>query len=232
MTTTHEKGMTVIIGDEFAKPLFYEESVGAMGIIDSVMSALCGVLVLTGKDIGKVLDVHIQDCLIQEEEEAPIQYGFISITRGMIYYSEDVGLANYAKFVVGGRSKNFEPTSDISAVIDACIETYREGVEWAAHSLDDVNNPQTSSMRKMYEARMKSDKKVSSVQEQVLKIFNEAPAYKPMSLSDLTQSLLSQLGPLQYTGFYQISDDGNVEQIKPNPNHDEYGNEYEDESGS
>lgn len=226
MTTTHQNGMTVIIGDEFAKPLFYEESVGAMGVIDSVMSALCGVLVLTGKEIGKVIDIHIQDCLIQEEEEPPTHYGFVSITRGIIYYSSDISLANYAKFVVGGRSKNFNPTLDISEVIETCIETYREGVDWVAHSLDDVNNPQTATIREMYESRTKTDDKVSSIQEKVLKMINDAEPNQPMSFSALTQSFLQQMPG--YLGAYTIVD-GKMEPFTTS-DHPEYGKEYQDDS--
>lgn len=71
MEETFTLGKWVTIGDAYAKKLGYEEAVGATGIIQDVMQALCGVLVLTGKQelVGQIIDIHKEDCVLDKSEK-------------------------------------------------------------------------------------------------------------------------------------------------------------------
>jgi hypothetical protein len=102
MKTTLTPGTYVVVGDEYAKRLGYEELVGQMGVVDSVLSALCGVTIMSGDatTFGKQLDIHIHDCIpskAEEEEERPYYSVIIDLYTGHIYYSTNRELVQYTK---------------------------------------------------------------------------------------------------------------------------------------
>lgn len=93
----------VIIGDEFASQLGYEHLVGAMGIIDEVMSALCRVTLISGNPeyIGTQEDIHVEDCIYPAEEAVEPFIVLIHHESGKIYYTRDRDLAEHVKTYVG-----------------------------------------------------------------------------------------------------------------------------------
>lgn len=192
MEATHTNGMSIVVGDEFSKVLFYEDSVGEMGIIDSVLSALCSVFMLTGKHVGKHLDIHIQDCIIKQEE--PVLYsGVINISKRMVYYSTDPGLSKYVRQIVSGRTSTFENVPHIHSILDACYSTYAEGVEWTAHSLDDVNDEETRIFKETYTQREAAYNKMDDVFKKVGDILASGKVGEAYDVSKLTASFQKQI---------------------------------------
>lgn len=173
METTYSPGMSVIIGDEFAKVLGYEELVGSMGIIDNVLSALCGVVILSGNTefIGKQVDIHINDCVIQEEEKKDY-YVILSMDTGIIFYSENEEFIEFVhkRWINTGQSTHkFEDVHHIHQAIDFCEKELAEttkrkrernpNFDWIALCLDDSQHNDAIYYRKRYEEKKESERR-------------------------------------------------------------------------
>jgi hypothetical protein len=145
MNTLHAKDMYVVIGDEYAKRMGYEEMVGSMGIIDSVLNALCGVTILTGNPgmIGKQLDVHIQDCILQEYGEKQPYDVVVDMTLGHILYTTNEEMFEFLQDYLQNRHefRTFRNIHNIHEVLDMAIENMsktaaKREFEWICFCLD------------------------------------------------------------------------------------------------
>lgn len=158
MKRTHEIGMHIVIGDEFSQPMSYQDSVGASGIITHAMSAVCEVFILTGKDTGKTLDIHVKDCLAQEDKE--ISYSGIIHAQGRkVYYSNDIELIRYTKKMLSGSINSFHNVTDLDSILEQARQAYRT-TGWTMHSLDNVNEQETAHFRASYLRKLSSEKKI------------------------------------------------------------------------
>lgn len=161
MTTLHAPDMYVVIGDEYAKRLGYEGLVGSMGIIDNVLNALCGITILSGRQemVGKQVDIHIQDCILQDMG-GENQYGVvINLSTGQILYSNNIELVEHTQDYLTGRFqiRKFENIRHIHEVLDFCIKEMPRtakihNFEWICFCLDDESCEETKVYRDTFEA--------------------------------------------------------------------------------
>jgi hypothetical protein len=224
MSTVHSPGKCVVIGDEYAKRLGYEELVGAMGIIDSVMSALCGVTVLAGNSeaIGKQVDIHIQDCIVSANEKEEVYAVVINISKGEILYSTNTDLVDYTrKCLYREEVREFRNIHNIHEIIDFCNEHMKKTYEkkqmrnrdfdWIPYCLDDRNCEVARPYLETYEAEMAANE-----------VDKEA-------VSDLTASFLKQMQAHTDKKVQQIRDVNPYEpkELKPMSYHDSFDDDDE-----
>jgi hypothetical protein len=187
MSTSYSPGLTVVVGDSYAKVLGYENSVGAMGIIDNVMSAMCGVFMLTGDSVGKQVDIHLQDCIVQSEEGKRYS-AVVNFRTGNIYYTENRELLDYTSMCIGrSHSREFHDVSYMHEVLDFCEKEYAKhqeerGYDWIIHCLDDRDDEESRKYLETYEAE-----KACEASEQ------EAFQESKLKQMQLTASLLQQM---------------------------------------
>jgi hypothetical protein len=187
MENTYSPGLTVVVGDEYAKVLGYEDSVGEMGIIYDVMSALCGVTLLTGSSVGKQVDLHKQDCVIQEEERKSYSV-VVNFRTGNIYYTENRELLDYTAMCIGrNHSREFHDVPFVHEVLDFCEKNHSDkkssyGFEWITHCLDDRADEESRKYLETYEAEV-------ACREAEEEAFQESK----LKQMELTASLLKQM---------------------------------------
>lgn len=163
MKNGHAPGKYVTVGSEFAKQLGYESNVGALGIIDNVMNAMCGVSILTGdaEFIGKQVDIHIQDCIVESTKPSENLYHvIINMRAGNIYYSTNKELMMYTTQCIGHSMKrevhNIKDMSSIWDMVetDSTMQQYQDSykLNWMMFCLDDESCEKTKVYRDSYEA--------------------------------------------------------------------------------
>jgi hypothetical protein len=187
----HAKDMYVIIGDGFAKVLGYESLVGSMGIIDNVMSAMCGVTILSGNTnyIGKQVDIHIQDCILTSQEKESNYSVVINIGKGHIFYSENKELVEYTRNCMPhSQVREFHNIAYMHQVLDFCIENVLLGKpdsQWFMFCLDDRANEVVRGYLETYEAE-----KACKVEKS--EAFKKSEIASKKEITSLTAKLMAQ----------------------------------------
>ena len=175
MTTTLKESTAIIVGDEYAKVLGYEELVGAMGIIDDVMNAMCGIFILSGnKDyIGKKVDVHKADCLLQVTKEESYHV-LIEAHQGFILYTKDKDFLDYITHNQYSSNRNVKINNikHVHEAIDFCEkdstliefrngrQKYEKNFDWLPMDLDETTNPHpvAAGLQRNYQQKVARDK--------------------------------------------------------------------------
>ena len=127
-------GEHIIVGDSYAKPMDYVGIVGSECVVLHSMSAICAVVVLTGDiaNIGKEIDIHIEDCLPVQTEEKDGLYVIIDLQTGHILYSKDKEFMDFLQVTFPSTKIRFlENIREIHAIMDYCEEDLKERFEKA-----------------------------------------------------------------------------------------------------
>lgn len=165
METLHAPGMYVNIHGKYAEQLGYSHLQGAMGIIDDVMSALCGVVILSGPAGHTFVkeDIHIEDCELLPQESGEEFRTLININTGHIFYSKDVKLVQFARGCMHQSSlREIHNLTGVDEIHDFCdiflapaferLQEENPDFDWAIHNLDDMSDPESAKFNRVYQA--------------------------------------------------------------------------------
>lgn len=199
-----EQMQYVTIGDEYAKRLGYEDLVGSMAVVDSVLKALVGVMVVSGNQamIGKQVDIHKADALLVQNEAPEKLYAVADFIKGIVYYSKNEDFVRKcARYIGMNQTQVFDNFHYVHELLDELHRRYmfkrapnehgyiRETVEkmnWMAYPLDDETCEVTKAFRDTYASQM------MSAEERVKKNI-EIEAESKKKVKSLTDSFKSQL---------------------------------------
>ena len=185
MKKGHAPEQYVTVGSGFASQLGYESVVGALGIIDNVMNAMCGVTILAGQSefIGKQVDIHIQDCIVDVPQSKEDSYHvIINMRDGRVYYSADKDLALFTNSCLTFTQKrevfNIKDMSTIWDMIenDSTIQKFTETnrLDWIMVCLDDERSQEAKSFRDTFEAKQAENAAQQEAFDQVNEAFKKA----------------------------------------------------------
>lgn len=194
----------VTIGDEYAKRLGYEELVGSMAIVDSVLKALVGVTVISGHSamIGKQLDIHKGDALLLQEEAPEKLYAVADFINGKVYYSKDRDFVQKCTRYIGmNQTQVFNDFDYMHQLLDELHRRYMfkrvpthfgysetiEKMDWMAYSLDDETCEATKALRDTYASeKAMEERRITRTVE-----FDAESKAKQQSLTDSFKSQLT-----------------------------------------
>lgn len=188
----------VTVGREFASLLGYEEVIGAMGIIDDVMNALCSITVVHGDPsfIGKQLDIHKKDCV--PVKDISHNYGvIINKADGHVYYSDNLELVEFTeRCLYRVDKKSMRNIKDIEEVVTFCAENYEttranKDFQWLFICLDNEADELAKPFRETYEAELEAKREE---QEAFCRMTS-----KP-EVSNLTKAFLKQMDTITADG--------------------------------
>lgn len=186
METLHAEGMYVRIHGKYAEQLGYDHLRGAMGIIDDVMSALCGIIILEGPAGHTFIreDIHIEDCeLIDYSEDRPEFGTLVNVNTGHIFYSRDARLLNFARGCMHQSSvrevHNLTGVDEIHDFLDTFLmptynrlKHHKPDFDWAIHNLDDDRDPESRKFREIYQGQLERQQAEAATDQSVEKMAN------------------------------------------------------------